>query len=723
MRRNFYYILILQFLISCSSLNFKTEDPRYAALDRSPAAISKVCNELFQEILGKKFVKVKKSTFNEISKVHGVRKAKDIQKNLDALLFIDYPYSHHLLSDIYQGEADLAGSDIFKLFDDSGGNPFGNFVNATKYLQERKPPLNIKTLKEIHKKMMKGEVDDLPASALGKIRQKWIVGNVPSDEPIDAKVYKELVENPYISVSMLEKSGSKYHGQIGYASPNDLTDGIKKIIKKKDSALYKELLEYEASKAGSEAELTSRLVNALTEDLMDWFVKQRDQIGSISTVAKLKKYQNLLARFQKGMISIHPFEDGNGRSIRQFALYYPAWLEGLPAPRISNFDADLYTSNDEWAELIRDGMNNSMELYRSIQTRLKNGLSIEGTPELLVPIRPYEGKIHVRYQKPAKTLKNKNTVEVDTNQFAEYVTVRLDDEGLKELFDENPDRILKQLSDEYLEFLNKSKMVYHHSKFGKEQIEVSLVDNDFFATFARNTFDDKKAFNYKMDRWYVDQTVWRGLADQERVIPEDELIEMFTKVDGHNVSNSMLNKLESGMDEDEIRKIVFEDFEQYNNDLVEGGLVRMAKDHSESGPLYGESYGYSTSQKRSVGKAFAMGAMVVAEYGQHMDHQDMLKSRVLVGMRRAKKDVELPRLKQLRSEFSYKYPRQREVMGIGAADPDSIQFVQTIDAEGKVILTYLRSPKDPKKILVFEGEVGDVYKMPTRRPVKTITLR
>jgi len=60
-----------------------------------------------------------------------------------------------------------------------------------------------------------------------------------------------------------------------------------------------------------------------------------------------------------------------------------------------------------------------------------------------------------------------------------------------------------------------------------------------------------------------------------------------------------------------------------------------------------------------------------------------LKSRVLVGARRAHKDVDFGRLKQIKDEFSYKYGRQQEVMGIGASDPDAITIVQTIDAEGE----------------------------------------
>jgi hypothetical protein len=124
--------------------------------------------------------------------------------------------------------------------------------------------------------------------------------------------------------------------------------------------------------------------------------------------------------------------------------------------------------------------------------------------------------------------------------------------------------------------------------------------------------------------------------------------------------------------------------------------------------MYGISYGYSTSKNRDVGKAFAMGAMVVGEYGAHKapELQALLKSRVLVGARKAHKDVDLTRLKQVREEFSYKYGRQQEVMGVGASDPDSISIIQTIDAQGEVELTYLRNKNKPNEILVIKGDIA-----------------
>ena len=74
----------------------------------------------------------------------------------------------------------------------------------------------------------------------------------------------------------------------------------------------------------------------------------------------------------------------------------------------------------------------------------------------------------------------------------------------------------------------------------------------------------------------------------------------------------------------------------------------MATDHSQTGPKYAVSYGYSTSSAQSVGRDFAMGAMVIADYGKHRvpELQALLKDRIVIGAYRTKKDVDLNTLRQ-----------------------------------------------------------------------------
>jgi hypothetical protein len=713
MRLNLFLILFIFLVTSCSTRKVSLTPVR------GPAAIESFsCNELISNFTrsNTSFLASRKNFSKNLKKAYSSSKAKTIDQNLNALLFIDYTHSFDLLETLYKGEKRLENVGLFKIYNEGRSKPFNNFVETSEYLQRYKPDFSVDNLKKVHKKMMQGNIDGISSRDLGVIRNEVIIGNIPQSKPISKEAFKVMQDNPYISTSWIKKGTDGYYGEIGYPNPMDFTDEVASKIKRVDRGLYNELVEYRDYETGDLEELTSRMVNALTEDLMDWFVKQRDQIGNLSNKRNFKKYATLSARFQRDLISIHPFVDGNGRSVRQFALYYPFWLEGLPPPRLTDPDADLYTPIDEWTEQIISGMENSMKLYNSLDERLALGLPLETTPELLVPSIPNKVSINKRILKPRKLLKDYKMEDVRPSQFSEYVFQRLQEQDTYDEYLDSPYVLLKKLTKDFEKYYQTSRMDYLHPKFGEEKLQLGLVGRDFMHMFGDKSYKDLKRWNYKMDRWYDDSILWRGLSSQSRASSEKEILSMFTSVNDHFVSNNNIGR--SG---DKI-KLAKEEFERYNEDVVSGGLVRMARDHSESGPLYGESYGYSTSRKRSVGKAFAMGAMVIAEYGEHQNYQHLLKSRVLVGMKKGLKDVDLARLKQMRPEFSYRYPRQREVMGIGATDPDAVMFIQTIDAEGDVILSYVRNPKKPSEILVFDQEVSDLSKLP-KTPVRKIPLR
>jgi hypothetical protein len=356
--------------------------------------------------------------------------------------------------------------------------------------------------------------------------------------------------------------------------------------------------------------------------------------------------------------------------------------------------------------------------------RLKFGLPVENSIELVTP-----------YSRPPVKMDLKNGKKVTQMDGVEYIDPRFYREIVKRELKADPSLVVKlrtnpveawdEIHKKATEVFSKNNLYYTHPKNGVERVALGFVDDDFKLLYGKPTFEDKELFDFKMKSWYSDDITWRGLASKHAEKSESEIIEMFSEMTSHNASNAVLGKIRGNATPDAIRKAALEDFEKYNSDIFGDGLVKMARDHSETGPMYGISYGYSTSKNRDVGKAFAMGAMVVGEYGQHRapELQALLKSRVLVGAKRAHKDVDLGRLKQLRDEFSYKYGRQQEVMGIGASDPDAITIVQTIDADGEVVLSYLRNKNNPKEILVVKGDI-DPDGVPTpEQIVKTITLK
>jgi len=691
-------------------------------ITRGPTSVL-TCNDLIEEILQANFVNVKKS-FGRFLEDQATDKEVDlISKNLDALLFVDYIHS---VDELYQynrlvkGLSDSQLGDIYQ----SGNyrvSPFKNYLKASEFLFDEKPKMTFDTLKEVHKKMMAGGVDEIPLDEIGVTRKMGIMGNATGTMAIDKEVYEELQNNIYLNLDQIRQvPGGKFEGYIHYANIESLNPKLLEKIQKIDKKLYDDLVSYQAApNASLYPELTERMINALMDDLLSWFVKQRDQIGDIETAAQFKKFVKLVAQFQRDMISIHPFRDGNGRSVRQFALYYPFWLEGLPPPRLVDVNNDIYVSVDKWAEQIADGVGNSLDIYKSMKKRMELGYPIESTPELFAPNIPKKIKIGLKTGKSFN--ESFQTEEVDAGQFVEYYIQALSQPEIARSIQENPGRAYNQIVDQFEAFYKKSHMYYDHQTKGREKLGVNFVDVDFKASFANKSFKDAKQYKVKMDRWYSDETIWRGLSRQDREIQESEIISMFSQIHYQFSSNQVMGQMRPRMKDSDVRRLVFNDFDRYNSELFTDKFVAMARDHSESGPQYGISYGYSTSKNRTVGKAFAMGAMVIAPYGKHQEMQHLLKSRVLVGMKRANKDVDLTRLKQLRDSFSYKYGRQQEVMGIGAADPDSVDFVQLIGPDGGVLKSFVRNPKKPSQVLVFDTEVSDLTNIP-RNPIEVIDL-
>ena len=705
----------------------------------------------------------KKNLFGKIADMFKAPKpdANKIQDNFEALYFIDYQHTIPELENFMQGRSLVKNSDLSSKYEELA---FENFKTARNYLLDKKPEVNKDTLLEIHKKMMKGGVEDVSPQDMGIIRDGEWYGNVPARFPIDESVVKEVKNNPYLTwVEDRNLGDGKYAGKIIYPNLNHVRKEGLDLIRKNHEGLVLQIEEYqnyskirgakykeydstnEAFKATPKgkalkkeiddldrryeqtsresAKVTQKLVDAMVDDLMDWFTRERTLIGEINSPEKLDEFVNLVAKFQRDLVSIHPLANGNGRSTREM-MSYLLMKEGFPPPRILDTNADIYRSLEDWQKIIKHGILASDFLIDDMIERVKFGLPIENSLEIVTP-----------YTRPPVKMALKGERKVPEMQGVEYIDPRLYREIVKREVSANP-KLAEELKTNPIEawdklharageIFAKNNIYYKHPKKGIERVSLSFVDDDFKLLYGKASFNNKELFDFKMKTWYSEDITWRGLSSQNKVHSEADIIEMFTELTTHNASNAVLKKVGGKATPDAIRKAAIEDFEKYNDNVFGDGLVAMARDHSETGPMYGISYGYSTSKNREVGKAFAMGAMVVGEYGAHKapELQALLKSRVLVGARRANKDVDLGRLKQVRDEFSYKYGRQQEVMGIGASDPDAITIAQTINAEGGVDLTYLRNKNNPKEVFVIKGDI-DPNDTPTPdKIVKTITLK
>jgi hypothetical protein len=688
--------------------------------------------EIIHQALKEKEAQSSNIFVKALKKVQDDKESKLIDE-INSLYFIDHEHSVETLVNVTRGNKAISTSNNSKRYGDLEAR---NFKAARKYLKEETPEVTLDTFKEIHKRMMNGRVEGIERSDIGNIRQHGVVGNVPSKYAIDQKTIDNINQNVYLSWDKHGVSGNSEYGYILYPNLRTIQkktldlirDDYPVVVKKVEEVqkVFKKLSREDISsyiKDYNEVyyKLNGQLIDALTKDRFAKFDKARALLGEINTAEKMDQYVDLVSNFQRDLVSIHPFQNGNGRTTREL-MNYLLTKEGLPPARLANPNADVYQSAAEWSDEVYNGIIASQNMLEDLYDRAKLGLSIHKSPHFVIP--QASPKVNLSLKSGSK-LKVLDEVEyIDPKLYRELVLkeIAIDPKFSSKLYSD-PAKAWGQIQKKAKETYKKNNIYYKHPKNGVERVEIGFVDEDFKDMFGIATFNDPNKFKYKMDNWYREDIVWRGLASKSAEKSDSEIINMFKELNLHMASNAVLRKV-SKNDPKAIKAAALEDFEKYNDDVFDEGLVAMAKDHSETGPMYGESYGYSTSKNREVGKAFSMGAMVIAEYGAHKapELQALLKSRVLVGARWARKDVDLGRLKQLREDFSYKYGRQQEVMGIGASDPDAITIIQRIDAEGEAYETFLRNPENPSEIWHVKGDIRPGEKPNNENLIRLIDL-
>lgn len=411
----------------------------------------------------------------------------------------------------------------------------------------------------------------------------------------------------------------------------------------------------------------------------------------------------MVASLQRDIISIHPFVDGNGRTSR-FFMNSLLVSEGIFPARIMDFDLDIQGTKKQWQEEVWKGVHATHKLHVDLINRLDNGSDL--TVSSLFPHLYLEDKISL--PKKIKGKRNfdskKVSAELRKGQFLAYLKQKI--KKSKAFYNSilhDPVPTFRTLFVEFKEFY-KNHHIKYKTENGLENLEVNLISDDFKKAFQTPVAKNKEAWQNKMKQWYSKDLIWRGLANLDYVESHSDLLNYFKNINPHMVSNRILqtgaNTAKQLMNE------TLKDFRTYNADVISGNYVQMAMDHHMAGKLYYDSYGFSTSYKQIVGKAFAMGAMVVAEYGEHtqLKYQEQIFMRVNVAAYSSYKDLNLSRLKQINEKFSYQYPRQKEVMGIGASDPDSIMVLHIIDKNGNVEQTLARDLHNPNTVHTIDGE-------------------
>ncbi|WP_081111940.1 Fic family protein [Bdellovibrio bacteriovorus] len=681
-----------------------------------------------------KFAENKQALWTLLEKIQPERK-KQIEHLLAAVEFFDYKHTaNSILPNFLDGKRNALNFE--RLYDQSEairGAPFKGFINARdNYLRVEKPEVSVDMFTQIHKRIMEGGVEGLTPSDLGALRGVGVIGNAAGSSKLVPKEVQTIETNPYLyftktdesknplqdtvwskikiwgqhrEMSIEQKDPILLSGRIIYPAVGTAKDKTIDLIRDSHPDVYLRIIKFRQENPGKEApaSLQQSFVRALLEQRFSQFKTDREALGEIKIGINENQYIDLVADFQRDVVAIHPFRNGNGRTTRLF-MNYLLTKEGLPPVRLVDPFLDVQVSQKEWREYVHKGVVNEADLQADIVSRVRQGLTVEYSPDLIYPGLPDKVSISQKTQGSDKEVKNYAQSKVDASQFNAFVKTMMEvHPELRQEIKNDQLRAMSRLADLFVEYYRSKTVRYVHEKDGEREIGLRFVDPDFVDLFGVNRAYSKELWDMKIDRWYdKDMLVWRGLSNKQTEYTNEQLLNYFQTPSTHLLSNSAVKAVREGKSVIEAAKA---DFNKYNRELLNGDVVQMAVDHHRTGPLYGDSYGYSTSKREVVGKAFAMGAMVVGEYGKHNDPalQAQLKSRINVASYRALKDVDLGRLKAFDPDFSYIYGRQAEVMGIGGTDADAIVLIQRIDAKGDVTQTLLRNIDKPDEILVIDG--------------------
>jgi hypothetical protein len=699
-----------------SALNLKSTQEWTPAIHRYAARVAQHSGEGRLSSYNKE-----KTSFEQALKKWPEKEARQLKETLEALRFIDWAHMADDLLETYRsrGRLNVLERNLQYLYNATGtakDPQFRNMAAVTVYLKSTKEAPGLERLLRAHALAMKNKVDGIERKEVGAIRSHAVVGI--EDEGLTAVQIRRINRNPYLTFeatgtpSTNARGGEVTPGHILYPEPESIKDEALQRIAERAPGLVQQIIELKAKSENGLSSVSSREYAALTQALITELAEERyhafnsqcQALGALDTPEKVLTYIKFVAAHYRDLISIHPLGDGNGRTLRYESLYAPLDAVGISRPRLQDVNTDVLNSPSGWLTEVQRGILSTDQVYQDITKRINLGLRIESCPELVFPNMIREVGIELRTRGRKGALANAKLHPIDGGQFGAYVDTRMmADARLVQSFKDDPVSIIQQLRDDYKTFAKSSMILAHVPHKGIEEFGLYLVDFDQRATFGVPFSAEREKWLYKRDRWYLKETIWRGMCSEDAESTTDDVLDIFRRLSWISLSNNASST--AGKQDPTVRKAVQKDFDAYNRDLLSGRLVEMARDHVGEGALYDSSYGLSTSRRREIAAGFAWGLGRFGYQDKEVKQaQDRIKSRVLIGALQATKDVDVRRLKMVAPQFSYEHGRQQEIMAVGGIDPDMIMTVQLLDRNRKVERSFVRNPEKPDQILEVRGQ-------------------
>jgi hypothetical protein len=648
-----------------------------------------------------------------------------IQDTLDSIFFVDFDSSIQRSAKFLKGRTVVEKAGLAELF---GRKSFEHFREAWQFLRQNHR-ISVANLQKAHAIAMKG----ISGSSPGEFRQFEVVGLEESG--ITDQEIENINNNTYTSFTKTGSVRGLSLGNINYPNINNLKPTVWKILDSYRPDLAAKIRKFSKNSQtsdGNDAEsLQGELVQALVEQRIERYLADVKFI-TISYQKALDIFIEATASFQRDLISIHPFADGNGRVTRLFSLYLPFERKGLPPPWLHNTYVDLHGTNEDWVLQVKRGIVATERLYRDVINREHLQLPLSDSPEWLAPFTVIElvgklGQLELPARPPVAFEKagTRPSTTYQPRELLAFIDVLfLHDKKIRSKFTKDPEATLPLIQERFLKFIEANSV---SSETGEHRLH--LVDRDLMTAFSRNYAGNAMAWRAKIDQWFrTDYLVWRGTPYPKELGParEQQMVDIFRLPNPRVASVATLRRIGESTDPERIRSSAAKDFVNYNTELFEGNIATMANDHTTAEGLYDRSYFFSTSKDEIPAHRFAMGFLSYSETSAKWDliskdTQDQIGSRVVVGMYPAKTYIDTATLDKIHPQFYNRYPGESEVLGVGVADPDSVMIVKVLSRKMEVQYTYIRSTTDPSIILKFAGDVS-AEGAATLEPIKKFKL-
>jgi hypothetical protein len=553
------------------------------------------------------------------------------------------------------------------------------YLSYWEFLRNQKPPLSLELIENIHHHYAGTEIE------LDQIRGGREIGKCNErDSSISKSEYNEILNNPYLNFEIEHQENEHIFGNIIYPHISNLKPEIEQRLSENE-VLFKKYKDYKIKNNIIDSEFENQLNQEVIKFLINERIKSFLEIqGDIDPIEKI-------ATLSRDLVSIHPFSDGNGRSIN-LLMNFLLLEAGFSPAIIIDKNLDILLNQRDWSQMVKDSIENTENLIADLNFRLNHHLQYKNSPYFLLPSLFRKLKVPLVLKKPV------NVTELDPIQWQTFILTKISSSRRDyNDFIKNRYSYLKKQFSEFENFYQKFHINLNNNDNSSKDVGLFLITPDFIESYLKES-RSMNDWKNKITLFYdSSKIVWRGLVSKNSIASDEKIHSMFFEPSLHTVSNRVAMSGKNSRTDQFSKNEAIEEFKKdvtrYNNEMISGDVISTLYFHQLGGhnDRYLESYGISTSRSPQIGRYFT----------KFQEGNTSIKIGGLnIGMYPPKTAASLKELSSLKIGIEEKF-KEEECILIGGIDPESIQFIEVVGVDKEVIKTYYRDPEDYTKILNY----------------------